>query len=140
VNFEIFELTFPPVSGDAIRIAGSPTGSERYIGVGELRVFDDGLANTLPESDTPREFALFQNFPNPFNPTTRIAFELPANGKASLKVYNILGQAVASLVDADMTAGSYSVEFSGDHLSNGVYFCVLKTDRFTDMKRMVLLK
>ena len=91
--------------------------------------------NTLPEN-----YVLYQNYPNPFNPVSTIKFEMASSGRASLIVYNILGQAVATLVDGFLTRGSYAVQFNGTSLASGVYFYRLHTDGFTETKKMMLLK
>jgi hypothetical protein len=140
VNFESFDLQFTPVSGRGIRLAGPPTGSDNYIGVAELRVFDDGATSIPPETAIPREYLLQQNYPNPFNPSTSITFGLPVSGDASLKVYDALGREVASLVNGFMEAGKHSVAFVGTGLADGVYFYTLRSGDFLEMRKMILLK
>lgn len=93
----------------------------------------------------PTTFALGQNYPNPFNPNTQIAFELPSRSQVSLVVYNVLGRQVATLVNEQLSQGSYVAEWngltsSGAPVSSGVYFYRLHTDSFTQTKKMVLLK
>ncbi len=88
----------------------------------------------------PTGFELSQNYPNPFNPITTVQYSIPVSGKVSLNVYNILGQHVATLVNEEMKAGTYHVEFDAKRLASGVYFYHLKMDHFTDVKKMVLLK
>jgi len=91
--------------------------------------------NTLPEN-----YVLYQNYPNPFNPVSTIKFELPSSGKASLIVYNILGQSVATLVDGFLNRGTYAVQFNGTGLASGVYFYQLQASSFIETKKMMLLK
>jgi hypothetical protein len=112
--------------------------------------------------DVPTEFALYQNYPNPFNPRTTIRFSLPSHGSAPvkgrvgegsnviLKVYDVLGREVVTLVDEYKPAGIYTVQFSaiggsasgGDasSLASGVYFYTLRAGTFTDTKKMVLMR
>lgn len=90
------------------------------------------------------EFMLYQNYPNPFNPTTRIKFSLPDVGTGQamsvLKVYDILGNEIATLVDEYKPAGSYEIEFSGVGLSSGIYFYRFTSGKFTETKKMILLR
>jgi hypothetical protein len=88
----------------------------------------------------PMTFNLAQNYPNPFNPTTTIDFTIPKAGNVTLKIYDALGREVATLVNGYMTAQAYKVDFNGSNLSNGVYFYTLRTDNFSQTKKMVLLK
>ena len=88
----------------------------------------------------PQGFLLEQNYPNPFNPSTAIVYDLPAKGKVTLTVYNLLGQEVATLVNQEQNAGRYRVDFSAPQLASGVYFYRLATASFTDLKKMMLLR
>jgi len=89
---------------------------------------------------TPSEFALLQNYPNPFNPTTKISWQSPVNSRQTLKVFDILGNEVATLVDEEMEAGYHSVDFNGSNLSSGVYFYRVQSGSFIDTKKMILLR
>lgn len=86
------------------------------------------------------EYALRQNFPNPFNPTTSIAFDLVDKGNVSLKVYNLMGQEVANLVNGNMNAGRHIVSFNALNLSSGVYLYRLSVNGFVAEKKMLLMK
>ena len=85
-------------------------------------------------------YKLEQNYPNPFNPTTNIRFQIPESGMVTLKVYNILGKEVATLVKEERSAGSYEVEFDASSLPSGVYFYQLKAGSFIKTNKMILLK
>lgn len=100
-----------------------------------VNVDDNGTNRFLPSHVT-----LEQNYPNPFNPSTTIRYELPKQVLVSLKVYNVLGQEVASLVSEVQIAGKHQVEFHGENLSSGVYFYRLQAGEFVDTKKLVLLK
>jgi len=92
------------------------------------------------ENFSPDGFKLAQNFPNPFNPETVISYELPFTGFAELSVYDILGNEVAELVNEKRSAGSYEVKFDGSNVASGVYFYKLTAGKFSETKRMILLK
>lgn len=88
----------------------------------------------------PNKFSLLQNYPNPFNPNTVISYQLSVDGFISLKVYDIAGKEVASLVNKNQSAGYYTVEFNGANLSSGTYFYAIQAGDFKAVKKMVLLK
>ena len=85
------------------------------------------------------QFKLEQNFPNPFNPSTSIIYTVPSASFVNLKVYDILGNEVAVLVNEQMQAGSYQIDFNTAGLTGGVYFYQLTSDSFVDTKKMILL-
>jgi len=88
----------------------------------------------------PLKFNLEQNYPNPFNPTTIINYQIPKRGLVVLKVYDILGREVTTLVNEEKQAGSYEVEFNGSSFSSGVYFYRIEAGSFSDTKKLLLLK
>ncbi len=90
--------------------------------------------------EVPLKYTLEQNYPNPFNPNTTISYQVPVNSNVSLKVYDVLGNEVAALVDEYKPAGSYNIEFSGENLSSGVYFYTIQARAFVETRKMVLLK
>ena len=107
--------------------------------------FTTGAIVTAVENGlAPQEFALFQNYPNPFNPSTRIQYSLEKAGMVSLKVYNLLGLEVATLVNGRQEAGSYTVPFGINTgtfgLSSGVYFYRLEAGSFVSTKKLILMK
>jgi hypothetical protein len=88
----------------------------------------------------PKEYRLYQNYPNPFNPTTKISWQSPLNGQQTLKVYDVLGREVATLVDEYREAGSYEIEFDATNLPSGMYIYRLQSGSYSDVKKMVLSK
>jgi len=88
----------------------------------------------------PKEFKLEQNYPNPFNPITRIQYRVSSTSNVSLKVYDVLGNEVATLVNEEKPAGSYEVEFDAAQLSSGIYFYKLESAGFVQTKKMMLVK
>jgi len=89
---------------------------------------------------TPLKFQLSQNYPNPFNPSTAIKFTIAKAGNVTLKVFNVLGQQVSTLINKEMTAGNYDFNFNASSLSSGIYFYTLRTGNNVATKKMVLLK
>jgi hypothetical protein len=96
-----------------------------------------GVSNTTLN---PVTFSLAQNYPNPFNPSTQIGYSIPKESFVSLKVYNLMGQEVASLVSNQQSAGSYSIPFDASHLSSGVYMYRLQAGSSVEVKRMMFVK
>ena len=94
----------------------------------------------IKDATTVETYALSQNYPNPFNPTTTISYTLPRAGKVAIEVYNMIGQKVATLVNANQTAGIHTVDFDGANLTSGIYFYRLTAGDFTTMRKMVLMK
>ena len=97
----------------------------------------DNVKETIPIAT---EFVLYQNYPNPFNPTTKISWESPVNSQQVLKVYDILGNKIATLVNEYKPAGDYQIEFDASFLPSGVYFYQLKVGSFITTKKMILLR
>ena len=96
---------------------------------------DDNYINQIPDS-----YQLFQNFPNPFNPTTVIRFSIPQEAHVNLRIYNILGQEVVTLIDKSMKPGVYNYNFNASGLSSGVYFYSISAGDYKTTKKMLLLK
>jgi hypothetical protein len=88
----------------------------------------------------PSEYVLAQNYPNPFNPNTNIVFSIKENGFVSLKIYDVLGKEVATLVNEQRSAGNYEVEFDASTLPSGMYIYKIQSGNFIDSKKMLLLK
>jgi hypothetical protein len=95
-------------------------------------------------NEVPRVFALSQNYPNPFNPSTIIRYSVPHTSRVSIRVFDILGNEVSTLVDDNVPAGDYTVEFSsnggGTNLASGIYFYKLQAGNFIETKKMILMK
>ncbi len=89
---------------------------------------------------SPNKFSLEQNYPNPFNPTTNIQYTMGSKQFVSLKVYDVLGNEIATLVNEEKSAGNYKVEFSNKNISSGIYFYVLQAGSFIETKKMILLQ
>jgi hypothetical protein len=94
----------------------------------------------VPAVNTPKEFTLKQNYPNPFNPTTVIEYNIANAGTVELRVYDITGKEVKTLVNGYQDAGNHRIEFNASNIASGIYFYKLKSGSFQDVKRMVLIK
>ena len=86
------------------------------------------------------DYSLEQNYPNPFNPTTKINYSLKDKGKVELKVYDLLGNIIATLVNEEKSAGNYEVDFDASKLSSGVYLYTINSGSFVQTKKMILMK
>jgi len=102
--------------------------------------FDYPNSITNPVVLTPKDFRLYQNYPNPFNPSTKIKFEIPEAARVLIKVYDVLGKEVTTLVNENKTAGSYIVDFNASGLTSGVYFYKLIAGKYSDTKKMIIMK
>ena|GEM_PF-577510 len=121
VNANGYYVTVPAASAAIVKIMGNNTGVE----------VNSGL---------PAIFTLSQNYPNPFNPSTTISYSIPKSGFVSLKVYNILGQAVATLYQGYQKTGSYKFNFDASGLASGVYLYRIEANGLAQTKKMILMK
>ncbi len=92
------------------------------------------------EEHIPLSFELFQNYPNPFNPTTTIKYQIPERNFVSIKVFDILGNEIKTLVDEEMSAGNYEVKFNAAYLSSSVYIYQLIAGNYIQTRKMLVLK
>lgn len=110
--------------------------------LGDLSFYPASMITGVKKTDgkVPATFALTQNYPNPFNPATQIEYTIPQSGLVTLKVYNLLGQEVATLLSEVQNAGNYKATFDGSKLASGVYFYRLDVGNFSATKKMILMK
>lgn len=92
------------------------------------------------DDSSPTSYSLNQNYPNPFNPSTTISFTLPADSQVSLKIFNLIGQEIETMVSNDLSAGSYSYKWNADNLPSGIYLYRLETDSYSAVNKMTLIK
>jgi photosystem II stability/assembly factor-like uncharacterized protein len=92
------------------------------------------------ENELPKSYKLYDNYPNPFNPVTKIKFDLPSNSNVKLKVFDVTGREVADLINGELKAGTYEYQFNAVNLSSGMYFYRIEMSNYTEIKRMVLIK
>jgi len=98
------------------------------------------ITSVHDEFEIPNSYALYQNYPNPFNPVTSIRFQVPSFQKVELKVFDILGRELVTLLNEEKFAGVYEIKFNASNLASGVYFYRLKTKDFTESKKLLLIK
>jgi len=120
---------------------GTTGGTTKYIMISDVIITGStSLAVGVDEEVLPSEFALEQNYPNPFNPTTEIQFAIPKEGNYSLKVFNLLGQEVSTLVNGQLNPGIHNVNFDAGKLTSGMYIYQLTGSNVNICKKMLLMK
>jgi hypothetical protein len=129
----IFNINFLAVKGKSI-FAGTAGGGLWMHSISELvGVSEENIG-------LPKQFTLSQNYPNPFNPTTIIQYSLATKQFVTLKVYNLLGKEITTLVNEERPEGQYSLNFNAGNIPSGVYFYTIRAGSFTETKKMLLLK
>ncbi len=130
----VFDAVFPnPSSGWAVGCRGRNC-------TGIILKYNSAIIGIPPNNPVPEKFSLSQNYPNPFNPATSIKFQLPKQEFVSLKVYDLLGKLVATLINEYKNAGYYEVKFDASNFASGLYIYRIEAGVFTDTKKMVALK
>jgi hypothetical protein len=150
-NFSVLSdsvITWENVRNGIVVQQGSFVYNGGLITLSGVKVYKDSsriIINVTPvtveeEITLPTKFELSQNYPNPFNPSTKISWQLPVCSQVTLKVYDVLGNEVVTLVNEEKEAGSHETEFDAAKLSSGVYFYQLKVGEFVSTKKMILLR
>ncbi|MGB5896471.1 MAG: T9SS type A sorting domain-containing protein, partial [Ignavibacteriaceae bacterium] len=148
-NFKIsespFETTLQEFLGDYINIVAYNnkiypvwTRSDLFGRNIMMAVIDN--TTEVEDVDQPASFRLYQNYPNPFNPTTKITYSIPQRSLVLLKVYDVLGNEVATLVDEVKPVGEYEIEFEASELTSGIYLYRLEAPNYVESHKMVLIK
>jgi hypothetical protein len=102
--------------------------------------FDIPVGVETQDNIVPEYFVLYQNYPNPFNPSTKIKYSVPQSSNVVIKVFDVLGNEISTLVNEEIVAGSYEVKFNASELASGIYFYKLNAGSFVEIKKMMLLK
>jgi len=114
---------------------------ETILSSGEQIKFDNNIRLIkVKRINLPDEFVLYQNYPNPFNPVTKIQFYLPEKSKVTLNIYDIRGRKLETLVEQSLNQGMHTINFDGSRYPSGVYFYELRTEKFRNMRKMILIK
>lgn len=129
----LFGTTYTPVHFAVMNVAADSVHPYSYQSSGTTDV--EQATQTLPKT-----YGLSQNYPNPFNPKTVISYQLPVVSRVSLKVYDLLGHEVATLVDGNVEAGYHQATFNASHLPSGIYFCRVIAGNFSQTRKLILLK
>ncbi len=116
------------------------TGSKTVYQSETINYADLSITDVANENKIPKSFLLEQNYPNPFNPSTKIKFNISKSGFTTLKVFNLLGNEISTLLNKDIPAGNYELAFNASELPTGVYFYMLQSGEFVQTKKMILLR
>jgi hypothetical protein len=120
---------------------GTEIGSTGYKGIRAIALLSGDAVNAEnSKSQNSLTYKLDQNYPNPFNPATNINYEIPEKAFVSIKVFNLLGQEVATLINKEQNSGSYSLKFDGHNLPSGLYIYQINTAKFNQTRKMLLIK
>jgi ligand-binding sensor domain-containing protein len=143
-TFNRLEIPFTEIQSSSVYSIYSDRNNNKWFGFGNGYIvkYTGDFPTTIKDDEfnIPIDFSLSQNFPNPFNPSTTISWQSPVSSHQSLKIFDILGNEVASLVNEFRNAGSYEVDFDASALSSGVYFYKLQAGDFLQTKKMILIK
>jgi len=123
-----------------LKFVSPNVGWSSHWGSSSIYKFTGSLTAVSTSASAPNRYSLEQNFPNPFNPSTTISYQLAGNSHVTLRVYDILGREVATLVDENKSAGAYQAKFDGSGCASGVYFYRLEAGLFSSVKKFVLMK
>ena len=104
------------------------------------RLLSESTGINFISSEIPSNYSLFQNYPNPFNPSTNIKYQISKNSFVILKVYDLLGREISTLVNELQKAGVYEVQFSNSELTSGIYFYRMQAGNYSETKKMVYIK
>jgi len=128
------------LTGIRLRIDDKATTGSMY--VDRIRVIYPTWTSVEddPSIIIPSGYKLYQNYPNPFNPNTTISYDIPGSAHVSADIYDLFGNKVVNLFSGYQEAGTYSLNFSADQLTSGVYFYRLKADNWVDTKKMLIIK
>ncbi|NWG28536.1 MAG: T9SS type A sorting domain-containing protein [Ignavibacteriaceae bacterium] len=130
---------FPAVNARYVQVNFINNNQSNWAGLWEGEIWGIELITSVND-DLPSEFLLYQNYPNPFNPSTKISWQSPVGSEQTLKIYDILGNEVSTLVNEFMEAGNYEIEFNASTLPSGVYFYQLRAGDYLQTRKMLLLK
>jgi len=130
----VFENKIYLISGSTVSVPGLNPTSTVYS-------FAPTIVNVESQNNiVPEYFALHQNYPNPFNPTTKIKYSVPQSSNVVIKVFDVLGKEITTLVNEEKSVGTYELNWYAGNLPSGIYFYQLNAGSFVETKKMILLK
>ncbi len=146
-NWTVYNINNSGLSNNNVRAIAIDNNDNKWIGGfgllgGGISVFHEGGIVSVKDNfnEMQTNFKLTQNYPNPFNPSTIIKYSIPKQSLVKLKIYDILGREVATLVNKEQQPGNYNIEFNASNLSSGIYFYLLQAGSFVTTKKMILLR
>jgi len=127
--------------GNSVNGDGNPTGPDKWnFGKNFIIHIVDSPVNVEEHNTKPEQYFLYQNYPNPFNPSTTISYTIPNSSFVTLKVYDVLGNEAAVLVNQQQSAGKYNVTFNAANLSSGIYLYCIEAGSLIYTRKMILLR
>ena len=139
-SWQVLKLNYDNINKIVIKLSPGDTTQLTDYNFDNFSFTGNSLTSLNKPETGPKDYTLSQNYPNPFNPSTKIDYSLPKAGNVVIKVYDMLGKEVATLVDGYRSAGSYSTDFNAANLSSGIYVYELRSNKFVSIKKMILLK
>ena len=139
-SWKILTLNYSYINKIVIRLDSSASGCLNDYNFDNFTFRSNITSVNNDYNKIPKEYKLSQNFPNPFNPSTRIYYSLPKSNMVTIKIFDILGKEVKTLVNEYQNAGNYYVEFNADGIASGIYFYRLQSGDYVSIKKMILLK
>jgi hypothetical protein len=124
------------ISGSGNFMVPNPAALDRL----KLLITYNNATEVYDEQLHPVDFSLSQNYPNPFNPSTKIKYSIGNNLNVQLKIFDVLGKEITTLVSSEQPAGTYEVDFDGKELTSGIYFYTIKAGNYVETKSMILMK
>jgi len=136
-NSELYPVRYMVKAVDKFDWESVPSDFVQTVGITGDKVEERFNEQT---SGSPERFNVYQNYPNPFNPVTKIKYELPVNGNVSIKIFDINGRLIKTLLNENKNAGRYEIEFNGGNLASGIYYYRIEAGSFSQVRKMILLK
>jgi hypothetical protein len=139
-TWQILDLNYNNINKAIIKIEPSGNGGLTDFNFDNLFIEDSSIVADDSTIVIPKSYNLSQNYPNPFNPSTVINYQIPHAAKVTIKIYDIIGNEVSTLVDGHKAVGSYSVTYNASDLASGIYIYELRSNEFISRNKMMLIK